>query len=220
MTLTKLSKLAGLGGRALAIGAVGLAAGFASGNIAAADTPKKGGTLVVGLETDLLGFNPLKANVMSVTESTVAVTLMERGGEFDNDGNTRQVLLQDAKRSDDGKTWTYKIRKGVKWHDGSDFTADDYVNYYKFLLNPKNRYFGLLFMVHLKDVVKVDEETVQVAVCANVILEVTNNDTFNEDVLSIERSCCTTTLDFMNFDQCGAGGTATTVRLTRCAIWR
>jgi peptide/nickel transport system substrate-binding protein len=29
--------------------------------------------------------------------------------------------------NDDGSVWTFQLREGVKWHDGSDFTADDVV---------------------------------------------------------------------------------------------
>ncbi len=36
----------------------------------------------------------------------------------------------------DGKSVTYKLREGVKWHDGQDFTADDVVFTYQWLSNP------------------------------------------------------------------------------------
>jgi len=35
------------------------------------------------------------------------------------------------------KTWSFTIRQGVRWHDGSPFTADDVVATFERLLNPK-----------------------------------------------------------------------------------
>ncbi|QDL55101.1 ABC transporter substrate-binding protein [Rhodoferax aquaticus] len=43
-------------------------------------------------------------------------------------GNGVKALLAESwSTPDNGKTWIFKLRKGVKWHDGKPFTADDVV---------------------------------------------------------------------------------------------
>lgn len=37
------------------------------------------------------------------------------------------MLAESWSPNDDGSVWTFKIRQGVKWHDGTDFTAADVV---------------------------------------------------------------------------------------------
>lgn len=43
------------------------------------------------------------------------------------DNITRPYLLESWSPSEDLRTWTLTLRKGLKWHNGRDFTADDVV---------------------------------------------------------------------------------------------
>ena len=44
-----------------------------------------------------------------------------------NDNVTRPFLLESWEASDDLKTWTLNLRKGIKWHNGREFDADDVI---------------------------------------------------------------------------------------------
>lgn len=56
--------------------------------------------------------------------------------DVDDNFQTIPELATEWSASDDGLTWTFKLRKGVKFHSGKDFSAKDVVYTFKRLLDP------------------------------------------------------------------------------------
>ena len=50
------------------------------------------------------------------------------------------AIAETWRPSEDGLTWTFHLRKGVKFHNGREVTADDFVYSLRRLLDPKSRY--------------------------------------------------------------------------------
>ncbi len=47
-------------------------------------------------------------------------------------------LLKSYEMSDEGRTWTLHLRRGIRWSDGEPFTADDYVFWYQDIVADAN----------------------------------------------------------------------------------
>jgi peptide/nickel transport system substrate-binding protein len=86
---------------------------------------------------------------------------------WDQDGNLRPILAEtipgreDGTLAADGKSVTWKLKKGVRWHDGQPLTADDLVFTWDYVRNPAT---ACLTIASYRDVTveKVDEHTVTV----------------------------------------------------------
>ncbi|MFA6546506.1 MAG: ABC transporter substrate-binding protein [Limisphaerales bacterium] len=86
----------------------------------------RGGRLVIATFGDPKTFNPITENESSSRDiiRLLFVSLV------DFDWQSEQVkpgLAHAWSVEPDGKTWTFKLRKGVKWSDGQPLTADDVV---------------------------------------------------------------------------------------------
>jgi peptide/nickel transport system substrate-binding protein len=84
---------------------------------------KKGGTLTVGLELDIPGFDPLKVGVYDTAANIGASLIFETLVALDDAGKPTPKLALSWSNSDDYKTWTFKLRPDVKFHDGTPFNA-------------------------------------------------------------------------------------------------
>lgn len=85
--------------------------------------PKKGGTLVFGRSGDSVGLDPAyetDGNSFMVCDN-VFEALVEYG---DESTELKPGLAESWEISPDGKTYTFHLRKGVKFHDGTPFNAD------------------------------------------------------------------------------------------------
>ncbi|HZQ01614.1 MAG TPA: ABC transporter substrate-binding protein [Reyranella sp.] len=110
----------GFGAGSLAFGTIGL------GRSSLAQEPRRGGTLVATWG----GGEPQACYVPSGGGSSPTFSsskLFERLGNRRMDGQFEGELAESWKPAADFKSYTVKIRKGVKFHDGKDMTVDDVV---------------------------------------------------------------------------------------------
>ena len=107
--------------RQLAIAALGITATLGSSRLALAAGGK--GTAVLGIDTD-----PPTLNIATTTDFTagdVSAKILE-GLIYLNPNYEPQPSLATAWTvSPDGKTYRFTLRRGVKWHDGREFSSAD-----------------------------------------------------------------------------------------------
>lgn len=91
---------------------------------AASPTPKSVALLKVGTTQDESSWNPYTYN-SGYPGWTVLLMQFDTLMAFDLNNEPQPWLAKDVQASADSKTWTITMQPGVKWHDGTPFTADD-----------------------------------------------------------------------------------------------
>jgi len=151
--------IAAVGSNALA--RIFLVAGFVVSLCAApASAQKKGGSITVGLELDIPGFDPLKVGVFDTAALTAASAMFETLTTLDDKGVAQPRLAVSWTHSDDFKTWTFKLRPGVKFHDGTPFNAQAVKENFDRQKDPANKCRCAFYIAYVHDLEAPDDLTV------------------------------------------------------------
>jgi peptide/nickel transport system substrate-binding protein len=126
---------------------------------------QKGGNLRVGLtggsSSDTL--NPFFGGISAIGTAR-AQQLYQPLVQLSNEAQVQYVLAEEIVPAGSTSEWHIKLRKGVTFHDGKAFGADDVLYTLRTILNPKKPLGGatVLSPVDLKGLRKLDEHTVSV----------------------------------------------------------
>jgi peptide/nickel transport system substrate-binding protein len=91
----------------------------------AQETPVQGGTLRMAMETRALK-DPRTYDWSELANFSRG--WLDYFVEYQADGSLRPMLLEAWEANEDATVWTLKVRQGVKWNNGDDFTAEDVVH--------------------------------------------------------------------------------------------
>jgi peptide/nickel transport system substrate-binding protein len=128
---------------------------------AASIQPKRGGTITLAVSKELALMNPL-VNTSS-TESRIRELMFEPLLARDTKGAIQPRLAESWEISKDGKFYTFRLRKGVKFHNGKELTADDIKFAIDYTLNPKNGAYGLADLDAVEKAEAIDKYTLRIS---------------------------------------------------------
>ncbi len=92
---------------------------LAAGNVLAANT-----SITIGMQLEPPNLDPTGGAAAAIDE-VVYANIFEGLTRFSADGSVRPALAHSWDISDDGTVYTFHLREGVKFHDGTDLDAGD-----------------------------------------------------------------------------------------------
>jgi peptide/nickel transport system substrate-binding protein len=138
----------------------------------AAPAPAPATMLRIGMESSPTTMDPgLSTDLYS---QQVYSHVLEPLVQLDPEGVPKPALAESWTVSTDGRVWTFKLRQNVKFHDGSEFTAEDVKFTIDRILNPDTRSPQRGGLSQISAVDAVDRHTVRVTTRAAFVPILTN----------------------------------------------
>jgi len=128
---------------------------------AIAETPKRGGSIRFAWSqhgpSDT--FDPI-INTNSIDYARGRLTFNNLC-RFNDDLTVRPELAEEFSSNADATEWTFKLREGVTWHDGSKLTVEDVLYSMSRHIGPDSKSKAKVLVGNIKEWVKVDDRTVR-----------------------------------------------------------
>lgn len=122
--------------------------------------PRMGGTLKFGIVKDI--GTPIPFVSFTSIAEYVKTNIYEPLVMYDQKGDIHPWLAESWTPNAESSEWTFKIRQGVKFHDGKELTADDVVWSAKHIIDPANGAAGQgQLSSNVSEVVALDKYTVK-----------------------------------------------------------
>ncbi|RCX15589.1 peptide/nickel transport system substrate-binding protein [Fontibacillus phaseoli] len=130
----------------------------------AADEPVDGGTITLSTFSDIVSLNPIFIN--DTSSGDVAQFLFAKLYDLNREGNVTaepwSLAAEAPQVSEDGKTYTVRLKDSAKWSDGKPVTADDIIFTIDTVRNPDVGAPGISLMDKVDKIEKVDDKTVNI----------------------------------------------------------
>lgn len=124
-----------------------------------AGEPKRGGTLKMTINTEARTLDPHGSR--NIAGNQIKTLIYSQLLKYYYDREVVPDLAEEYEASDDGTSYVFTLRQGVKFHDGAALTAEDVKASYERILNPE---VGSRVFVHLRGIEEViarDDVTVE-----------------------------------------------------------
>lgn len=148
--------------RFLSISALALALqlGFHGPSQGASEKAKQGGTLTLAVRNDLQLTSPF-VNVRS-TQGRILDLLFDPLLGIDLQGRIQPGLAESWETSRDGRAYTFKLRRGVKFHSGKEMVAEDVKFSMDYAMNPRNGASGFVDLSVVEKIELIDPYAIRV----------------------------------------------------------